>query len=95
MMKSDKDNFEMFIDSELDLNEEFSCIEQSLLKNYNEYNDIKFLLQFDNLLKFNHDITDIKGNKDDDIYYKRYFIENKVVTDIKNSFINYQFPQVI
>ena len=37
MMKSDKDNFEMFIDSELDLNEEFSCIEQSLLKNDNEY----------------------------------------------------------
>ena len=95
MMKSDKDNFEMFIDSELDLNEEFSCIEQSLLKNYNEYNDIKFLLQFDNSLKFNHDITDIKDNKDDDINYKRYFIENKVNTDIKNSFINYQFPQVI
>ena len=36
-MKSVKDNFEMFIDSKLDLNEEFSCIEQSLLKNDNEY----------------------------------------------------------
>ena len=76
----------MFIDSELDLNEDFSCIDQLLSKNYNEYNDIKFLLSFDNSLKFNYDITDIIDDMNVDISYKRYFIDNKVVADIQNSF---------
>ena len=35
MMKSDKNNFEIFIDSELDLNEDFSSIAQSFSKNSN------------------------------------------------------------
>ena len=86
MMKSDKDNLEMFIDSELDLNEDFNCIEQLLSKNDNEYNNIKFLSSFDNSLKFNHDITDIKEDMNDDINYKKYFIDNKVDADIQNSF---------
>ena len=76
----------MFIDSELDLNEDFNCIEQLLSKNDNEYNNIKFLSSFDNSLKFNHDITDIKEDMNDDINYKRYFIDNKVDADIQNSF---------
>ena len=80
----------MFIDSELDLNEDFSCIDQLLSKNQNEYNDIKFLLSFDNSLKFNYDITDIINDMNVDISYKRYFIDNKVDADIQNSFnINY------
>ena len=77
----------MFIDSELDLNEDFSCIDQLLSKNQNEYNDIKFLLSFDNSLKFNYDITDIIDDMNVDISYKRYFIDNKVDADIQNSFI--------
>ena len=76
----------MFIDSELDLNEDFSCIDQLLSKNQNEYNDIKFLLSFDNSLKFNYDITDIIDDMNVDISYKRYFIDNKVDADIQNSF---------
>ena len=90
MIKSDKDNLEMFIDSELDLNEDFNCIEQLLSKNDNEYNDIKFLSSFDNSLKFNHDITNIKEDMNDDINYKRYFIDNKVDADIQNSFIYFK-----